>query len=107
MIEPCRAAGIGIRHLGTFGSLGIERAQQLYSRRGAADDHPADHLEVVAIHREHEVEAVEVRGAESACAVMDRDPASLRGGPGPRVGWLANVPAAGPGAVERDPSAQA
>ena len=77
-------------------AAGHEIEQQCHLRRRVARRHPAQRGEIVAIKREDQVEAPEIGWRDLPPAQAgDVDAVPPRDGDRPRVGRLADMPAAG------------
>src|SRR3954451_9335649 len=104
-LEALRAAvvGVGDVEVGCAGRGRVELAQQPRLRRRLRRGRDrADAMQVLAIHREQQVEVLEVLHAQLARRAVQLDPAPASGLGGAPVRRVADVPAAGARAVDDD-----
>src|SRR5439155_16524493 len=100
LLEAARSAVVRIGHVAP-----VEQQADLVlgSRRGDR----AQVREVLAVHRDEQVELLEVRARHLPRRALEHDPSRPRGLGRPRIGCRARVPAAGAGALHLDLAVEA
>src|SRR5204863_9819751 len=78
LLETLLAAGPGIRNLGAGRRRRVEAAKQRQLWRRALADQPLQVRQVLAVHRDHQIEALEVGPRELPREVIELDAAPPR-----------------------------